>query len=187
VKKQANKNVLPMKRLTHEYEAIQQFYGADRAKRSGVLLMNHIDEGIDMLRIMGASELAIDAYCLHPIIQDEAIFKPNWKLLIKDEAINLDALYLARSYRNAANAYLCRPGTDHFTLEDLRFHVGFLSQDLVHMLFADKIQNERDFNQYHKGKHARSRQLTKYFALWLDYLEELDEEHRKERQLGEFA
>lgn len=176
-----------MKRLTLEYDAIQRFYGADRAKRSGVLLMNHIDEGIDMLKVMGASEVAIDAYCLHPIIQPQEIFKRNWKLLINDKAINQDALYLARRYRDAANAYLCRPGTDHWTIEDLRFHVGFLSQDLVHMLFADKIQNERDFIQYHQGKHARSNQLTRYFALWLDYLEELDEEHRKENQLGEFA
>lgn len=185
--KKLAKNQPLMKRLTHEYQAIQNFYGNDRAKRSGVRLMNHIDEGIDMLRLMGASELAIDAYCLHPIIQDEAIFKPNWKLLYKDEAIDTDALYLARSYRNAANAYLCRPGTDHFTLEDLRFHVGFLSQDLVHMLFTDKLQNEQDFNRYHKGKHARSKQLTNYFALWLDYLEELDAEHRKEKSIGEFA
>lgn len=176
-----------MKRLTLEYDAIQRFYGADRAKRSGVLLMNHIDEGIDMLKVMGASELAIDAYCLHPIIQPQEIFKRNWKLLINDKAINQDALYLARAYRDAANAYLCRPGTDHWTIEDLRFHVGFLSQDLVHMLFADKIQNEKDFIQYHQGKHARSNQLTRYFALWLEYLEELDEEHRKENQLGEFA
>lgn len=176
-----------MKRLTLEYEAIQRFYGADRAKRSGVLLMNHIDEGIDMLKVMGASEVAIDAYCLHPIIQPQEIFKRNWKLLRTDEAINKDALNLARAYRDAANAYLCRPGTDHWTIEDLRFHVGFLNQDLVHMLFADKIQNERDFIQYHQGKHARSNQLTRYFALWLDYLEELDEEHRKENQLGEFA
>lgn len=176
-----------MKRLTLEYDAIQRFYGADRAKRSGVLLMNHIDEGIDMLKVMGASEVAIDAYCLHPIIQPQEIFKRNWKLLINDKAINQDALYLARAYRDAANAYLCRPGTDHWTIEELRFHVGFLNQDLVHMLFADKIQNERDFIQYHQGKHARSNQLTRYFALWLDYLEELDEEHRKERQIGEFA
>lgn len=176
-----------MKRLTHEYEAVQQFYGKGRAKRSNVLLMNHIDEGIDMLRSMGASELAIDAFCLHPIIQPQEIFKSNWKILARDEAINQEALKLARDYRDAANIYLCRPGTDSWTIEDLRFHVGFLSHDLVHMLFADKIQNEKDFEIHHKNKHVRSKQLTKYFALWLDYLEELDEEHRKEKQLGEFA
>ena len=32
-----------------EYNLIKEFYGVQKAKRSGVLLMNHIDEGLKIL------------------------------------------------------------------------------------------------------------------------------------------
>ncbi|MEG0063071.1 MAG: hypothetical protein RR740_00560 [Pseudomonas sp.] len=165
-----------MSHLSPEYAAIKSFYAERTAKRSGVPLMNHIDEGIVMLKQMRASELAVKAYCLHPLIQGDADFAINWKALRNMPGISLNALQLAVAYREAANSYLCRPDTDHYTVESLRCHVGYLSQDLVHMLFADKMQNEKDFDLYHKGTHERSDQLSRYFCIWIDYLEEMEAE-----------
>ncbi|MDJ1501575.1 hypothetical protein [Xanthocytophaga agilis] len=38
------------------------------------------------------------------------------------------------------------------------------------MLIADKIQNRKDFERYHQQSHARSEELTIYFANWLKRL-----------------
>ena len=38
------------------------------------------------------------------------------------------------------------------------------------MLIADKIQNRKDFELYHKETHPRSAELDKYFRNWLQKL-----------------
>ena len=38
------------------------------------------------------------------------------------------------------------------------------------MLLADKIQNRKDFERYHKGTHQRSAELEQYFKNWLTRL-----------------
>ncbi|ATW58054.1 hypothetical protein CNR34_00121 [Pseudomonas phage nickie] len=163
--------------LSPEYNLVKSYYGDQRAKRSGVLKMNHIDEGIEMLRVMGASELAIKAYCLHPLAQGGDF---GWEMVLTTPGLNPKAVILSTQYRDKANAYLCRPNTDHYTVESLNDVIGPLSQDLIHMLVADKIQNEKDFDLYHKGTHARSAELSRYFCIWLDYLEVAEANLKKE-------
>ena len=41
-----------------EYTAVAEFYGARKAKRSDVPLMQHIDEGLTILQALGATERA---------------------------------------------------------------------------------------------------------------------------------
>lgn len=164
-----------------EYQAVKKFYAGKRAMRSGQPLMKHIEEGVEMMARMRASEVAMKAFCLHPLLQNgsESEMILNWDALKATPGITLGSIHLATAYRYAANNYLCRPETDHYTVESLRFHVGYLSLDLVHMLAADKIQNEQDFNTYHKGTHPRSAELSRYFEIWLDYLEDMDDELRR--------
>ena len=38
------------------------------------------------------------------------------------------------------------------------------------ILIADKIQNRKDFELYHLGKHERSDELDSYFKNWLERL-----------------
>lgn len=169
-----------MKHLSGEYDLIKSYYGSKKAKRSRVPLMNHIDEGIVMMQNMGASELAIRAFCLHPLAQGGVL---GFNAIVRGLAaghISTDSADLAIEYRCAADAYLCRPETDYFTNSEIHFVVGDLSQDLIHMLVADKIQNEKDFLIYHKGKHRRSDQLEAYFCKWLDYLDFCEERNKKE-------
>lgn len=53
------------------YRLISEYYSDKVAKRSNVPLMNHIDEGIDILISIGACQDTIDAYCIHPILQSD--------------------------------------------------------------------------------------------------------------------
>lgn len=154
--------------LNEEYNAISEYYGDKTAERSGVPLINHIDEGLLILDNIGATDEAKRAYCLHPIFQSDTDLVAN-----KDTAYRFESniILLTMEYRKSANSYLCSPKTDNWTtIDDLRKYVGFLLPEVRHMLIADKTQNYKDFMLYHYGTHKRSAQLFSYFNLWLNYL-----------------
>lgn len=150
-----------------EWAWIEGMYGDRVAKRSQVPLINHIKEGVEVLRVIGASDHAIGAFIVHPLFQSDDVFfenKEKLKLLPFETMINV------LEYRRAANTYLCREHTDAWTLEQVKVQVGAMSDDVRHMLIADKWQNRKDFRLYHLGTHARSDQLARYFDLWLELL-----------------
>lgn len=153
-----------------EFQHISEFYSNRTADRSKVPLINHIIEGLDILRQCGASDDAMRAFCLHPIVQDDGALRlnnaSNW---INNSSPR--AILLAMEYRRAANAYLCRPSTDHWTIEEMKANIGLLLPEVRDMLIADKIQNRKDFILHHKGTHPRSEQLDQYFLNWLNILE----------------
>lgn len=155
---------------TYEYKLIQEFYGDHCAERSGVPLMQHIDEGLAILDTIGASDSAKRGYCLHPLIQDYEIYKLNIKRLRTDPKLSAVTLHRAKEYREYANSYLCKPETDSWTLETMAKRIGYIPTDVYHMLIADKRQNFKDFMRYHFGTHERSLELTRYFNNWLEYL-----------------
>lgn len=144
-----------------EYRAIAADYGDRRARRSGVFLMNHIDEGLAVLRWIGASDEARRAYCLHPLVQaDEDLGRtfPRVAELTDDPRV----LCLALEYRSVANAYLSHrqvASEDEIALGPL--------EGVRQMLVADKVQNYKDFVLAHRGRHARSAELERYFDTWL--------------------
>jgi hypothetical protein len=145
-----------------EYAAINEFYGKQTANRSRLLLMRHIDDGLHILALNGASDMAKAAFCLHPIVQNNEAVDVSWS----------SAYSLACEYRDKANAYLCRTDTDWIsTAEDVQSVVGEMTDDCRAMLIADKRQNYGDFIATHYGKHARSKELDRYFRLWIAYLE----------------
>jgi hypothetical protein len=148
-----------------EYRLIRNFYGQQRAKRSGRLLMEHINEGIQLLIQFKQPAIVKAAFCLHPLVQNDT----------KVDLPNSPALPLAFEYARVANSYLCRPETDWITEAPegprlLTEHLGKMSKECAFMLLADKLQNQRDFNIYHRGTHARSDQLSAYFELWISTL-----------------
>lgn len=144
-----------------EYRAIARFYDGASANRSGVPLMNHIDEGLAILDELGASDVAKRAFCLHPIVQNDEPIDLSWSTCVG----------IAEEYRDRANAYLCRADTDYVkTVRQVRNRVGKMSNDCRLMLIADKRQNRKDFEIYH-GDHPRAEQLARYFDLWLAFLD----------------
>jgi hypothetical protein len=86
------------------YKLISDYYGDKTTERSGVKLINHIDEGIIILKSIGADDETIDAYCLHPILQSDESFNENYTLNF--EGISTTSLLLAMEYRRVANSYL---------------------------------------------------------------------------------
>lgn len=146
--------------MTAAYELIKTYYGNNTAKRSGVPLINHIDEGLAILDKLGADQVTKDAYCLHPLLQsDEALLKSD---LINFTDVPVKAIILAMEYRRVANSYLSKNQVSEF--------VGFSLPEVRQMLIADKVQNYRDFLIYHAGVHERSRELHIYFNNWFDLL-----------------
>ena len=151
-----------------EYAAISDYYGSKTTKRSNVLLMNHIDEGIDILKRCYASDAAKAAYCLHPIFQNDNDLVANLEMI---KHFDPYVIMLTMEYRRTANAYLCRPETDGFTITDIKNAVGLLLPEVRHMLIADKQQNFKDFMLYHYDTHKRSSYLYQYFKNWNEFLQ----------------
>jgi len=143
-----------------EYLTIQEYYGKKRAERSNVLLMDHINEGIFMLQKWVRPVIEQRAFAIHPLVQDHTAGHLSY----------LKSYPLAFEYSKAANSYLCRPDTDN--LIDIYSVTGDISLGCAYMLLADKIQNQKDFNIYHLLSHPRSKELSKYFNNWIDYLVE---------------
>lgn len=142
-----------------EYDIISNFYGNQKANRSGVDLMNHIDEGLFILEKIGASELAKKAYCLHPILQSDEALLENYDLL-KD--VDVKVIICLMEYRSVANEYLSKRKIN--SIDEIRLSP---LKDVNDMLIADKIQNKKDFELYHKDTHPRSSELSEYFDNWL--------------------
>jgi hypothetical protein len=158
-----------------EYQIISDFYGDKITNRSGVKLMNHIDEGLYILEKIGSSDVAKRAYSLHPIIQDDKSLVENQHLL---KNIDSDVIIASIEYRSVANEYLSK--RDINSIDEIRLSP---LKDVNDMLIADKIQNRKDFELYHLGKHERSSELDQYFKNWLERLnisEEFYQEIKKE-------
>ena len=146
-----------------EYNAVVRFYGDRVAKRSQVPLINHIHEGVEIINYI-AEEDSLNAelaFCLHPMLQaDEDLIKFDTSCVR-----SLPALVLAMEYRRVANSYLSKhPGGSLVNID--------LSPlpDVKIMLIADKVQNRKDFDLYHKATHPNSKRLTQYFNEWLEFL-----------------
>lgn len=151
-------------RRSVEYKAIAREYGDRRAQRSKVPLIVHIDEGLILLGAIDATETAMRAFCLHPLLQDDASYAANMPR-VDDITDDMTVLATALEYRRVANAALShreyRSAAD-IALSEVR--------DVNDMLIADKVQNRKDFLRHHLDRHPRSAELDRYFRLWLERL-----------------
>jgi len=148
-----------------EYRLISAYYGDRKARRSQVPLINHIDEGLTILDAISATEHSKRAFCLHPLLQNDADLKGNFPLV----AASTDAhtMMLAMEYRSVANEFLSDKIPSH-RWREIRLSPLF---EVNEMLVADKVQNMKDFMTYHYGVHERSDELLEYFEKWLSALD----------------
>ncbi len=65
-------------------------------------------------------------------------------------------------YRSVANEYLSHRTIAH--VDEIRLSP---LPEVNQMLIADKVQNCKDFELYHKATHPRSAELDLYFNNWL--------------------
>ena len=150
------------------YQIIRQYYGPRKAQRSGLPYMKHIDDGIKILEAIDASQTAIEAFCIHPIVQEDDYLCSTLNGVLFDD-IPGNTLATAFLYREIANSYLSNKElnvAEHRELEEkLQKHI-----DVQHMLVADKVQNKFDFMNHHYEIHERSDELLEYFNTWIDDL-----------------
>lgn len=148
---------------TCEYKLIAAHYADQRAKRSQVFLMNHIDEGLGVMAEVGASVEAMRAFCLHPLLQDDAALAENYARVcaaLQGAPSSQYVLGLAMEYRAVANEYLA-----HCTMREGSIRLSPL-KDVNDMLIGDKVQNRKDFELYHAQTHANRARLADYFSEW---------------------
>lgn len=152
-------------------DAISKFYGNRKAERSQVPLINHIKEGLRILTMVGASQNAMDAFCIHPMFQSDADLLRNLRCAADFDAV---VMMLVMEYRSRANEHLSDKVDWFMNKAGLYWKNGEPSSgpllDVRHMLIADKVQNYADFLVHHDGKHARSMELNFYFKGWLKAL-----------------
>lgn len=151
-----------------EYRLISRYYEGRAAQRSELPYMNHIDEGLAVLRGIKASEDAQRAYCLHPMFQGNVDLHQNFDeidKMVRDDRVSPSVIALALEYRNVANATLSH--------REIRGPLDIPLSPLVDvndMLRADKVQNRKDFLLHHARTHERREALDRYFRLWLEAL-----------------
>lgn len=139
---------------------ISEFYGNRKTTRSGAFLMNHIHEGLWVLKQIGATENAMKAYCLHPLFQSDSDLKTTFEtydLSLFSSKVVAPAL----ECRSVANEYLSKRKIS--SVEDIRLSP---LKDVNDMLIADKVQNYKDFLKYHSKTHPRAKELDQYFRNW---------------------
>ncbi len=149
---------------TLEYKAIESFYGDTKAQRNQCYLMNHIDEGLYIIKKFGGSIDAMKAFCVHPIVQNSNDLSNNWESFYNN--FNSKIVLLAMEYRNIANAYLSHRSIDNISNIDVS-----PIKDVNDMLIGDKVQNYKDFLLYHSLNHIRKNELDEYFNNWLKRLD----------------
>jgi len=156
-------------------DIVNFFYDGKKANRSKVPYINHIIEGIAVIKARNFfnEEDIIGGYALHPLVQQDDDLKRNLPVLHRF-GVSPMLIALATEYRNLANAYL-----SHRKIESIYdIDLSPLSE-VNEMLVADKVQNKKDFDLYHKGSHPRSDELEEYFNNWLERLNITDKMYKE--------
>lgn len=157
-----------------ELQIITDYYGNDMAQRSGLPLIKHIHDGLEIIDELGddPGTEVLGAWCLHPIVQEQVSKGIGEFGYLVDQGCRSECVTLAAEYSVAANSYLCTDDKE-LTAEEIAKQVGILSREVALMLLADKCQNMRDFYLYHWRTHPKSDRYVAYFDLWIDYLTDM--------------
>lgn len=159
-------NYNPMKKDKH-YKAVENFYRGRYAIRSGFLYLRHINEGLEILDYNYCGLETLQAWCLHPLVQDDkdldaSCLDQSILLKCKPSAV---ALMLAMEYRAIANSYLSK----HYRSPHDRIVLSSIPE-VNEMLVADKLQNYKDMMLNTNIEPARKELLTNYFYNWFNAL-----------------
>lgn len=154
------------------YSLISAVYEGRIARRSGVPYLNHIEEGVYIfVRQNGWQDDPVDAFCVHPIFQDDELLSQVAAGDIDIFGLSSRVVFLAMEYRRVANSYR---STDAIRTPS---EIELSPIEVVNqLLVADKVQNKKDFvakiykNEDSKSQHHASERYIRYFDSWLEAL-----------------
>ena len=153
------------------YNMILQHYTGKTAKRSGLPYINHIDEGLKILNITGALSKVKDAWCVHPLFQDDkALIELSRRDLFR---MDPTVVMFAMEYRTVANAYRSVNYKPDFVPKLSTIH------EVNMMLVADKVQNMKDFWLHQEYNEH----LFLYYSSWLRALGISEDEYMELKNL----
>jgi hypothetical protein len=159
-----------MSKFANEMDMIRAFYGDRTAKRSGVDLIEHIEQGLRVINAREAGQWAWRAFCIHPILQrDEDLIAARYRI----DELHPMTVCLAMEYRAVANAGL------RGAFESTSYLPKLSCLPAVNeMLVADKVQNRKDFERYNFS-HPEADKLRDYFHRWMIALNISDVEYQR--------
>jgi hypothetical protein len=159
-----------------EYQAIRAHYADHRfAERSGVPLMQHIEEGLIILGELNATEAAMRAFCLHPLFQSDDDLMRHGQDFLNSVDADPFVVLLVMEFRSRANAWpndranLTPSGVQQGASEGLP-SAGPI-EAVKEMLIADIVQSRKDFIRHDRGRLPRSAEVDLYFDQWLSALD----------------
>jgi len=171
-------NVDNYKNNSIAYQLIEKFY-TDKIASSGAPYINHIDEGLVILKSLNCRNTVLDAFCIHPLFQEDQHLKLNYNLA-EISLLNQQVIIFAMEYRSVANEYLSNKPI--LNISDIRLSP---IKEVNQLLIADKVQNKKNFMKYHSQTHTRSNDLLRYFNNWLKRLGVTNEDYKNFVQLIE--
>jgi hypothetical protein len=161
-----------------EYHAIREHYADRFEERSGVPLMQRVEEGLIILGELDASEETMRAFCLHPLfLADDDLVRHGQDFMDRVEADPV-VIMLVMEYRSRANAWT----SDRIHLWATDAQPNGLNglpsgspsagpiEAVKEMLIADKVQGRKAFIRHDRGKHPRSDEHDVYFDQWFEAL-----------------
>ena len=144
---------------TSPYLVINEYWEG-KTDSKGSPYMWHIDMGAAYLKSQKASQDVLDAWFIHPIIQDASDLKENHQIMTK--CLSPIAVMYCVEYRHQANWYSTRSKLD--TKPRLN-----ILPEVAMMLKADKLQNRWNLSRYRKD-HPNYEWLNAYFNIWFNAL-----------------
>jgi hypothetical protein len=112
------------------------------------------------------------AFCLHPLFQNDSELNSVGMQFIEERGFK-KTVFFAMEYRGIANAYLSQHSIPNDGIRLSAF------KEVNDMLKADKIQNRKDFEIYHKATHRNKTRLNEYYNEWLQALNISENKYQK--------
>jgi len=154
------------------FNIIKSFYGERTTMRfPAIPLISHINEGLIILDNIGASNTAMAAFCIHPLLQDDDQNIITMKSGLLND-VPAEVIITAMHYRAVANEHLNihnqksagREYPDHaWICQQLECY-----PDVRDMLIADKVQNKHSMLKFRTNDSTPNFDyLVRYFNIWL--------------------
>lgn len=147
------------------YQIISELYEGQKAKRTQLPYIKHIDDGLLILDDLDADLITKEAWCMHPIFQ-----MPDLKEKVMDSKgqpqIRLATAILAAEYAETANQYR--------TVNYQSFHDNLPeipNSRVKKLLTCDKVQNYIELeNTRHLLPYETVDRTHRYLLNWLHHL-----------------